>query len=77
MNAKCAIGFLENGSTVKLPDGRTGIKERECDGSYAGKVIIRLEDNSAVYTDWSVVVQQVGEAACGRFQPGRARANSA
>jgi hypothetical protein len=63
MISKCAVGFIENGSTVKLPDGRTGIKERECEGSYAGKVIIRLSDNSTLLTDWCAVVEQVAEAA--------------
>ena len=62
MISKCALGFLKNGTQVKLPDGRTGIKERECDGSYAGKVIIRLPDDRTLLADWCAVVEPIAEA---------------
>ncbi len=63
MSLKCAIGFIEDGSTVQLPDGRTAVKVRECEGSRKGKVIIRFPDSRTLLVDWCTVVEQVAEAA--------------
>ncbi len=63
MSLKCAIGFIEDGSTAQLPDGRTCVKVRECEGSRKGKVIIRFPDSRTLLIDWCTVVEQVAEAA--------------
>ncbi len=63
MSLKCAIGFIEDGSTVQVPEGRTAVKVRECEGSRKGKVIIRFPDSRTLLIDWCAVVEQVAGAA--------------